>query len=70
MELTLVQSSNLRSVGYDPVKNILWIKFKDNSLYEYRNVPESIYRDLMAASSKGKYLWSHIRDVYPCGRVR
>jgi hypothetical protein len=29
-------------------------------------VPEHVYRDLMAALSKGAYYNEHIKDRYPC----
>jgi hypothetical protein len=55
MVRTPVSSSNLRSVGYDPHTATLEIEFNSGSIYEYYNVPESIYQGLMTASSHGQY---------------
>ncbi len=64
-----VQSSNLRSVGYDPASQALEVEFQDGSVYQYSGVPASEYSGLMAASSKGSYLHEHIKDRYPYRRV-
>ena len=64
-----VASSNLASVGYDPATQTLEIEFLSRSVYQYYNVPENIYRQLMAAGSKGKFFHQYIRNVYPYSRV-
>ena len=59
-----VESSNLVSVGYDGDTAMLEIEFKGNSVYQYFDVPEMVYRGLMQASSKGVYFHANIRDRY------
>lgn len=59
-----VQSSNVRSVGYDPASQVLEVEFHDGSVYQYRGVPSTVHAGLMAAPSKGKYLHEHIKDRY------
>ncbi len=59
-----VNSSNLQSVGYDPTSNTLEIEFRTKSLYQYLDVPASIYQELMVASSHGRYFNQQIRDQY------
>ena len=54
-----VTSSNLSSVGYDPQAQTLEIEFNNGGLYQYFDVPNSIYTGLMSADSHGKYF-----DVY------
>jgi len=61
MELKSVNSSNLKAVGYDPENSTLQIEFLNGGLYEYYNVPESIYKGLMAASSHGSYFDQYIK---------
>jgi hypothetical protein len=63
-----VVSSNLRAVGYDPVSQTLRIEFH-NGTYEYYNVPEHVYRNLMSAPSKGRFHAYFIKDVYPYKRL-
>lgn len=63
MQMIPVSSSNLSAIGYED--GTLYIRFNSGAKYWYRNVPESVYINLMNASSKGKYFDSHIKNVYP-----
>ena len=58
-----VSSSNLSSVGYDAGSGTLEIEFLNGSIYEYHNVPHSVYSGLMAASSHGEYLDAHVKKA-------
>jgi hypothetical protein len=62
-----VNSSNLRSVGY--MGGILEIEFHSGGVYQYFNVPESIYLGLMAASSHGIYFHMFIKNRFGYARV-
>ena len=64
-----VSSSNLAEVGYDSDKQILYIRFHDGSLYAYHYVPSEVYRSLMCAPSKGKFLHQGIKGIYPYERL-
>ena len=66
---TPVNSSNLVSVGYDPISKTLEIEFIRSSVYQYFNVPEGLHLGLMRASSKGRYFRANIRDIYSYIRV-
>jgi hypothetical protein len=59
-----VSSSNLRSVGYDESTNTLEIKFNSGGIYQYYNVPSTVYQELMNAPSHGRYFHAHIKGVY------
>lgn len=59
-----VESSNLASVGYDASSATLEIEFRSGGIYQYFDVPESVYRELMEAPSQGKFFHVHIRDKY------
>lgn len=48
---------------------MLEIAFHSGGLYQYFNVPESVFHGLMAASSKGRYFHAHIRDRYRYQRI-
>ena len=80
MERTAVESSNVASVGYDSAQQILEIEFganatrapswkKEISVYHYFDVPRSVYEELMAADSKGKYLHRMVKGIYSYERV-
>lgn len=70
MTRTVVASSNVRSVGYDPSSMTLEVEFHDGGVYQYRSVPGAIHAAFMGASSKGSYLASHIKNRYPTIKIR
>lgn len=41
-----VKSSHLVSLEYDTETKVLEIEFHDGSVYQYQNVPKSVYQDL------------------------
>ena len=59
-----VESSNIESIGYDSNSKILEIEFNNYSIYRYYEVAEDVYDELMAAESKGSYLYQKIKGVY------
>ena len=70
MDRTSVRSSNIHSVGHDPASRTLEVEFHTGGIYQYSGVPEAVYHGLMQAASKGAYFHDHIKDRYPCRRVR
>lgn len=63
-----IVSTNLKSVGYED--ETLEVEFKTFSIYQYYNVPESIYFGLLIAVSKGTFLNTYIKDRYRCRKIR
>lgn len=63
MDRKHVESSNLKSVGYDAKNQILEIEFLDGGIYQYLAVPASIYEGLMNASSHGQYFDRNIKKA-------
>ncbi|MGL3104427.1 KTSC domain-containing protein [Bradyrhizobium sp. BR 1432] len=66
---TPVRSATLVSVGYDETKQLLEIEFQKNSVYQYSGVPKSVYKQLMAASSKGRFFDRRIRNQFKTLRI-
>ncbi len=64
-----VSSSNLRSVGYDFHTSILEIEFNSGGVYQYFNVPASVYQALISASSHGTYFHAYIKNHYRYSRI-
>lgn len=64
MERRPVSSSNLAAVGYDKSRKILEIEFRTGAIYQYQAVHANTARGLLAAPSKGKYVWKNIRGKY------
>jgi hypothetical protein len=69
MNRTPVTSSSVASVGYDPNTMALEVEFRNGSVYQYFDVPETTYQDLMSASSVGTYLNQTIRASYRCAQI-
>lgn len=63
-----VVSDNFVSVGYNALSKILRIEFK-HGLYEYYNVPEHVYQNLLNSKSKEKYYGRFIKNVYPSTKI-
>lgn len=64
-----VDSTFLTQIGYDPDKQILVIEM--DSLYKkyvYKNIPLNIYKDFLAAESKGKFYSSTIKGRFEAER--
>lgn len=56
-----VSSSNIKSIGYDKSTSTLEVEFLNGNIYQYSNVPESLYINLMNAGSHGEYLDAYIK---------
>ncbi len=65
MDRLPVDSSSIRSLGYDFPSSILEVELAGSGrVYRYFDVPLSIYDEFMAAESKGGYFNEMIRDMY------
>ena len=62
-----VISSNIAAVGWE--KNMLQVKFLSGGIYNYYNVPKSIYTKFLKAPSKGRYFWRVVRGRYRYKRI-
>lgn len=50
-----VASSDLSAVGYNERLTVLRIRFRNGTVYDYYDVPETVYNGLLDAVSKGTY---------------
>ena len=64
MERQSVSSSNIASIGYDVNSSTLEVEFLNGAIYQYFNVPEFEWQNLMQASSHGIYFSANIRNSY------
>ncbi len=58
------QSTVVKAFDYDEAKKILRVEFGNGSIYQYHDVPESLYKDLKNSPSVGQYFNTHIRDKF------
>jgi len=60
-----VISSAISSVAYDEPSSVLEVEFESGAVYDYFEVPPKVYRQLLSAPSKGRFVSQKIRDRYP-----
>jgi hypothetical protein len=70
MDRSFVNSSNVRSIGYDNQTAILEVEFTSGDVYQYFNIPVYLYQQFLHASSHGQFLNDHIRYNYRYQKVR
>ena len=49
-----VESSNLKSIGYDPATQTMEVTFHSSGTYRYQGIPPTVYKKIMRSKSKGK----------------
>jgi hypothetical protein len=68
MERKPVKSSMAKSIGHDPFRSILEIEFTSGEIWQYFNVPDDVYREMLTFSI-GKYFKAFIKGKYNEKRV-
>ena len=48
-----VDSTSLKSIGYDSGSSVLEVEFVKGSIYRYSDVPEHVYDEVMTSDSIG-----------------
>lgn len=69
MDRYSVASSNIASIGYDEETETLEVEFLNGTVYQYYNVIQNMYEQLMQEGSKGRFLNTYIKNAYPYSRV-
>ena len=65
-----LESSVLASAGYDAKARLLEIEFHSGAIYRYLDVPDEIFRRLLAAESKGQFFGAAIRNKFRSERIK
>jgi hypothetical protein len=65
MQRKALASTAVASVGYDDATLVLEIEFSSGRIYQYAEVPRSVYEWLLRTPSKGGYVARMINDRYP-----
>jgi hypothetical protein len=65
----VIESSSLRSIGYDRTTHTLEVEFRSGGVYQYSGVPDSVWFELRHAPSKGKYFQDRVRDRFATQRL-
>jgi KTSC domain len=64
MERKMLNSTNLKAAGFDPLAKLLEIEFSDGSVRLFKGVPNEVYRRLMAAPNPAAYYEDRIAEEY------
>ncbi len=64
-----LESSNLERAKYDEKTSTLEIEFKGGRIYQYFDVPETVFKGLISASSHGEFFHAQIKGHYRFARV-
>jgi len=69
MDRKRVNSSRLRSVGYDEKNQVLEIEMSNGQVWQYTKVSPEVYRRFMAAPNPTSYFDDKIAEEYSSRRV-
>lgn len=63
-------SSVVASVFYNPLTHKLRVNFVSGAVYDYKNVPERIFRQMKTAISKGRFLNQRIKTRFGFEKIK
>lgn len=69
MERENVNSEMMISLGYEDSTSTLEIEFKRGEVWQYYDVPESVFQEMKVAESKGRFWHLNIKGQYRENRV-
>jgi len=65
-----MSSSVVADISYNQRTATLRITYVSGAIYDYKNVPDSVYTEMTTSSSKGTYLNTQIKDKYAFKKVK
>lgn len=69
MKMLEVDSSTVRSIGYEPKMRDMHVEFNSGGHYVYREVPQEVFDAFLNSPSKGRYLHQYIKGEYETERL-
>ena len=69
MERKRVNSSKVRSIGYDEKSRILEVEMSNGQVFQYSGVYPEVYRRFMAAPNPSAFFDDKIAEEYSARRV-
>jgi hypothetical protein len=69
MQRKRVNSSKIRSVGYDEATRTLEVEMSDGQMFQYSGVYPEVYRRFMAAPNPTSFFDDKIAEEYTAKRV-
>ncbi len=66
----MVLSREIEWIGYEHKRNMMQVEFIAGSVYQYDNVPETVYTDFLGAESYGKFFETRVKGRFPYRKIR
>lgn len=66
----MVLSREIEWIGYERKNSMLQVEFITGPVYQYYDVPETIYQDFLNASSYGGYFENQIKGRFNFRKIR
>jgi KTSC domain len=63
------ESGTISRLGYDDASRILTVEYKHGGIYNYFEVPQHVFDQMIASGSKGQFLTQQIKGVYRYARA-
>jgi hypothetical protein len=63
-------SSVVAAIRYDATISTLRVIYVSGSVYDYKQVPEKVYKEMRTASSKGEFLNKRIKSNYEFEKIK
>lgn len=69
MDRKNIESSTIRSIGYDPNNSVLEIEFNSGAVWQYFDFPESLWYEFEGSESQGKFFHREIKNQFSESQV-
>lgn len=66
----MVLSTEIEWIGYERKNHMLQVEFIEGQVYQYSNVPESVFHEFLNAPSHGRFFEQNIKSRYSYRKVR
>lgn len=63
------ESTTIARFDYSATTRVLTVEFKSGGRYNYYDVPEVVFTQMKAASSKGQFHAQHVKNTYRYARA-
>jgi hypothetical protein len=63
-------STVISTINYDVETATLRITYVSGSVYDYKNVPESVFLELRSSHSKGAFFNQQIKNRFPFEKIK
>lgn len=71
MEIKYHVSSNVQATAYDAKSELLYVAYRSDSqrTYQYQNVPQGVYDQLLIASSVGTFVANSVKPTFSFNKI-